>query len=108
MEIKDIAKKLEQLRLQANYSVYELAQKSDVSQNQITRIEHGESCPSIETLQKILEVYRYSLAEFFGENTSQVSYLSDSEQECIKLFRAMTPENKELFLTIAAVFVKVR
>jgi transcriptional regulator with XRE-family HTH domain len=67
-----------------------LAQMADVSQSTVRELELGERTPTVETLAKICDVLKITLAEFFVEATGGmenkllIDGLSPSNQESIK------------------------
>ena len=70
MKIKKIVgKKLKAIRLKGNMTIQELAEKSQVSSNMISRIERGLTIPSVEILMKLATVFGKSI-NFFVEEVS--------------------------------------
>ena len=68
-EIKDIiAQNLIDLRKSRNLTQNDLAEKLNYSDNTISRWEHGEITPSIETLEQIAKIYDVSLESLLKEN----------------------------------------
>ena len=58
MEVKDyIASQLRSYRAELNLSIQEVADKSRVNKDTISRYENASVSPNIEFLEKILEVY---------------------------------------------------
>lgn len=72
-DIKEIiAKNLLSLRKKNGLTQNELAQKLNYSDNTVSRWECAEISPSIETLQKISEVYDIPLTALFEENATEL------------------------------------
>ena len=68
-DIKEIiANNLIELRKQNNLTQNDLAKKLKYSDNTISRWEHAEITPSIETLQKISEIYSIPIEDLLKEN----------------------------------------
>ncbi len=68
MQVKKIiGKKLKDIRLNSDLTIYDLAQKSSVSSNMISRIERGLTIPSVEILMKIALVFDKSINYFVEE-----------------------------------------
>ena len=65
---KIIAKNLIELRKKNNLTQNELAEKLNYSDNTISRWEHAEITPSIETLVQIAELFNVSLESLLKEN----------------------------------------
>ena len=71
-DIKEIiAKNLIALRKQHGYTQNELAEKLNYSDNTISRWEHAEITPSIETLEQIANIYNVPLEFLIKENISK-------------------------------------
>ena len=57
----DLGKTIKKLRKQQNISQEKLADRADLTQQHISRIEQGTNTPSIETLIKLSEALRVSI-----------------------------------------------
>lgn len=94
-DIKEIiANNLITLRKKHGFTQNELAKKLDYSDNTISRWECAELAPSIETMQKISEVYNIPLTSLFEENATGVI---DSNKKAEKVHK----------LTITLLFVSL-
>ena len=89
----DINKKIERLRFQRGWSMYELAQEIGMTQSTLTSLMKRGNPPKIETLQRICEAFGISLAQFFIED-EQLELLNKEEKDLISLYRKM-PEHKQ-------------
>ena len=89
----DINKKIEKLRFQRGWSMYELAQEAGITQSTLTSMIRRGNPPKIETLECICEAFGITLAQFFIED-EQLEVLSRNEKELISLFRKI-PEAKK-------------
>lgn len=87
----DVLKRINQLRLERNWSVYRLSVKSGIPQSTLTNMFNRETLPSITTLELICDAFGISLAEFFSDNSSQPVSLPD-EAEFLKMYRDL-PDN---------------
>ena len=88
----DIIKKIDDLRFQRGWSMYELAQEAGLTQSTLTSITKRKNPPKIDTLQAICDAFGITLAQFFMED-EQLEILSKEEKELITLFRKL-PNNK--------------
>jgi len=71
MKIKKIVgKKLKAIRLKNDLTIQELADRSSVSSNMISRIERGLTIPSVEILMKLAGVFNKSINYFVEEVTT--------------------------------------
>ena len=89
----DINKKIEQLRFQRGWSMYELAQEAGITQSTLTSMIKRGNPPKIDTLSCICEAFGITLAQFFMED-EQLEILSKAEKELISLFRKL-PDLKQ-------------
>jgi transcriptional regulator with XRE-family HTH domain len=92
----DILKKINQLRIERNWSIYRLSVESGISQSTLNNMFNRETLPSITTLECICSAYGITLSEFFKEEIT----FSDSEQELISLYRSASNPTKESILTL--------
>ena len=89
----DINKKIETLRFQRGWSMYELAQEAGITQSTLTSMIKRGTPPKIDTLECICEAFGITLAQFFMED-ERLEVLSQNEKEMVSLFRKM-PECKQ-------------
>ena len=89
----DINKKIEKLRFQRGWSMYELAQEAGITQSTLTSMIKRGNPPKIDTLSCICEAFGITLAQFFMED-EELEILSKEEKELVALFRKL-PDNKQ-------------
>ena len=88
-----IIKKIEKLRLQRNWSYYELAQEAGLTQSTLTSMLKRGNLPKIDTLLSICNAFGITLSQFFHED-EETEILSKEEKELILLVRQY-PEHKK-------------
>ncbi len=84
MRIKKIVgKKLKAIRLKNDMTIQELAEKSGVSSNMISRVERGLTIPSVEILMKLAGVFDKSINYFVEEvsTTHEVVFTSPGDRD---------------------------
>jgi transcriptional regulator with XRE-family HTH domain len=84
MRIKKIVgKKLKAIRLKHDLTIQELALKSKVSSNMISRVERGVTIPSVEILMKLAGVFDKSINYFVEEvgTTHEVVYSAPGKRD---------------------------
>ena len=84
MRIKKIVgKKLKAIRLKNDFTIQELAEKSKVSSNMISRIERGLTIPSVEILMKLAGVFDKSINYFVEEvvTTHEIVHSSPGKRD---------------------------
>ena len=89
----DINKKIEKLRFQRGWSMYELAQEAGITQSTLSSMIKRGNPPKIDTLQSICEAFGITLAQFFTED-EELEALSKDEKELISCYRKI-PESKQ-------------
>lgn len=95
----DINKKIEDLRFQRGWSMYELAQEAGISQSTLTSMIKRGNPPKIDTLVCICEAFGITLSQFFMED-EQLEVLSKNEQELISLFRKLPTNKKQALIQL--------
>lgn len=78
-------------------SVYKLSRLTEISENHIHSIEKGKCQPSITVLEKLLLQLGTNLPEFLL-NEENLLCVSDAEQNLLRIFRNMNPDEREIFL----------
>lgn len=89
----DINKKIEKMRFQRGWSMYELSQEAGITQSTLTSIMKRGNPPKIDTLECICEAFGITLAQFFMDD-EELEVLSTTEKELISLFRRL-PATKQ-------------
>lgn len=87
-EIK-LGSKLKTLRKAKNYTAVELAEKINVSQAYISKIENDKASPNLEMLGKILDALDSDVYTFFTHSRAEVS---DEFIRFYESFKAVSPE----------------
>ena len=67
---KIVGKKLKSIRLKQGLTIQELAARSGVSSNMISRVERGLTIPSVQILMKLADVFAKSINYFVEEVTT--------------------------------------
>lgn len=80
-----IAQNLITLRKKNNLTQNELAKKLNYSDNAISRWEHAEVTPNIETLEQLAKIYNVPLSSLIEDNALKASEMSDKRQLINKL-----------------------
>ena len=89
----DVNSKIEKLRFQRGWSMYELAQEMGVTQSTLTSIMRRGNPPKIETLERICEAFGITMSQFFIED-EELEVLNKREKNLIAVFRRL-PESKQ-------------
>lgn len=80
---KIVGKKLKAIRLKQGLTIQELAGRSGVSSNMISRVERGLTIPSVQILMKLAEVFDKSVNYFVEEvtTTHEVVFSSPGQRD---------------------------
>ena len=95
----DINKKIEKLRFERGWSMYELAQEAGITQSTLTSMIKRGNPPKIDTLENICEAFGITLAQFFMED-EQLEALSKGEKELITSYRKLSSNKQQALLEL--------
>lgn len=100
----DILKKLDNLKQQNHLTNYQLAKRSGLPQSTISNIFARHSCPRIDSLEAICNVFGLTLAEFFLEDEQYV-LLNESQRELFDLWESLPEQKKKAVLYLIKLLV---
>ena len=89
----DIIKRIDELRIERGWTVYQLSLESGVSQSTLATIQQRNTPPKIEILQNLCEAFGITLSQFFLEDEN-IEVLTEKEKELITAYRKL-PESKQ-------------
>lgn len=102
----DILKRIEDIRLAQNMSIYELANKSGVSKNTIYRWYTKNYTPTLDSLQLICEKgFQMSLVEFFAVDTDLIPATPDI-REIVEIWTTLNEKQKNAIKQIILSYKK--
>ncbi|ATW26680.1 helix-turn-helix domain-containing protein [Candidatus Formimonas warabiya] len=110
--LEQTSKRIQELRKEKNMTITALANAADTSRSLISQIEGGYTCPSLQTLEKIVKALDTTLSDFFKVDSQeteendfvvkadkrQIRYLPDSQNTYYLLSEAVH-QNIEFLLT---------
>lgn len=88
----DVLNKITTLRLSRNWSEYQLAERSGLSQSTISSWYHKNLIPSIPSLERICDAFGITLSQFFLENNAEPVLLTPEQVELINASNKLTHE----------------
>lgn len=97
--MKDILAEITRLRLKRNWSEYQLAQHSGLSQSTISTWYRKNQIPTLQTLEKVCSGFGITLSQFFDSDDDAVS-LTGSQKELLDCWAALTNTQQELFMQL--------
>lgn len=89
--------RIQELCDERNWSYYQLAKVSGIAYSTLSTMINKHNMPSLPTLQTLLRV-RHLHYRLFDPGNSSKGLTSDQAQ-CLKLFTALSPEDKTLAIT---------
>lgn len=94
--MKDVLAEITRLRIARNWTEYELAQRSGLSQSTISTWYRKNQIPTIQTLEKVCRGLGVTLSQFFAEDGEMVS-LTPGQQELLNDWASLTETQQSLF-----------
>lgn len=99
-QIDELVQRIDDLRVEHGFSIYELALKSGTSINTIKYLYKKQSFPNIRTIYNICEAFEIPIWMFFYKTDENV-FLSKAEIMLINNFKTMSNTNKRLLLELS-------
>lgn len=90
----DVIKKLNELRLERDLSVYRLSELSEINQSTLANTFSRGTMPSITNLEKICKAMGITLSQFFSESDEEV-FITKQEGKLLTSYRKLPPNVKE-------------
>ena len=87
----DVIKKLTELRLERNISVYRLSELTGINQSTLANTFSRGTIPSIKHLEIMCDALGVTLSQFFAQD-EEMFYLSKKESELINNYRKLPKE----------------
>ena len=97
--MKDVLSEITRLRLQRNWSEYELAQHSGLAQSTISNWYRKKQIPTIPTLEKVCCGFGITLSQFFASEDDVVS-LTVEQKQLLDCWAALTDTQQALFMQL--------
>ena len=95
-----IVNRIDVLRVSQSYSIYELSQKANISENTLKGIFKKKGFPNVYTLLRLCNALEISLADFFLMD-AECNPLNNHEIELLTCYRSIHPPAKKALLEIA-------
>lgn len=92
----NVLKKINQMRLERNWSVYKLSVESGIPQSTMTNMFNRETMPSIVTLELICDAFGVTMAEFFSETDADEITMERFARE----FEKLSQDDKRIVLEL--------
>ena len=97
--VKNVANRIDSLRVQQNYSIRELSKKAGVAPSALFNIIQGNKIPNIYTLHCICNALSISLSDFFDFDDNVIK-LRGKEAILIKIYREVSPMSQDTLIKV--------
>lgn len=88
----DVLERITNLRKKRNWSEYQLAERSGLTQSTISSWYHKNMLPSIPSLQRICNAFGISMSQFFLEDEDKAILLNEQQRQLINCISRLSPE----------------
>lgn len=92
----NLGEQLHYWREKKKISVYKLSNLSGISENHIRSIERGEKQPTVAKLKVLTDSLNITLSEFFNDDNTAISYLTEKEKHILDLYRSLPPNKADI------------
>ncbi|WP_296324351.1 helix-turn-helix transcriptional regulator [Treponema sp. UBA3813] len=96
----DILEKIRKLRLERNWSEYQLAEKSDLPQSTISSWYRKNQIPTISSLEKICSSFNLTLSQFLIEESTSSKILTEEQQELLDNYSRLSKKQQSVILEL--------
>lgn len=96
--IVDILEKITQLRIERNWTEYQLAENSGLTQSTISSWYRKNMLPTIPSLNRICEAFGITLSQFFLENSENTVTITDRQRQLLNYASKLNPEQYDALL----------
>lgn len=103
MNMIDILSRISALRMERDWTEYQLAVRSTLPQSTISSWYRGRGFPSIGSLEKVCKSFNLTLSQFFAEDGEPV-VLQPDQQFLLDKWAALTDAQKSALLQLLQVF----
>jgi len=98
--INTIIDRIDSLRVEQSYSIYELAQRADISENTLKKLYKKQSFPNVFTVYRLCQAFEITLSEFFMLDNNNKA-VSIKELELLHRFSQLSPKAQDALLEIS-------
>lgn len=95
----DILKKITKLRMERNWTEYELAKNSGLTQSTISTWYRKNQVPTLPTLEKVCNGFGITLSQFFAEGDDLVC-LTSEQQKMLNNWSALSTSQQEIIMAL--------
>lgn len=93
----NVLKRIEKMRLERNWTEYELSRRSDLPQTTINTWYRKQQIPSLPSLEKLSDAFGVTLSELLADENDPIA-ITKADQEMLHLFHCLQPDQKKHLL----------
>lgn len=97
--MKNILDEITRLRQERNWSEYDLAKHSGLSQSTISTWYRKKQIPTIPTLSKVCDGFEITLSQFFAEGEEPIS-LTSEQSEMLDNWSTLNTRQKQIIMDL--------
>jgi len=97
--MKDVLNEITKLRLQRNWSEYELAKNCGLSQSTISTWYSKNQTPTIQSLEKVCKGFGITLSQFFAEGDDAL-ILSPQQRDMLNNWNTLNEQQQQIILDL--------
>lgn len=94
-----ILEKITQLRLERNWTEYQLAERSGLTQSTIPSWYRKNMLPTIPSLERICEAFGITLSQFFLEDSENTVVITDQQRMLLEYAAKLEPEQYDALIS---------
>ena len=91
----DVLERIRSLRLERNWSEYQLSEKSGLTQSTISAWFRTKTLPTIPSLEKICSAFNISLAQFFFDEHGTQTVLTEKQMNLMRQFNRLSEKQQD-------------
>ena len=95
-----IVDRIDSLRVEKSFSIYELAQRADLSENTLKKVYKKQGFPTVFTIYRLCQAFNITLSEFFMLDNNNRAF-SKKELELLERFSKLSPKAQDALLEIS-------
>lgn len=95
----DVLEKITKMRLDRKWSMYQLAERSELPQSTISSWYKKKLVPSISSLEHICDAFEITLSQFFLEDGMYITNLTQDQTKILKLWGKLTRDQQKTLST---------
>lgn len=97
--MKSILEEITRLRLERNWSEYDLSKHAGLSQSTISTWYRKKQIPTIQTLNKLCDGFGITLSQFFAEGKDAIS-LTPEQRKMLDSWSALNQQQQQIIMDL--------